>query len=170
MKLEKFENFKQKLFESLEQQIKNVELTESFRLKIDALKIIVMTCESVFKILPQYDIPLVSIGVNPKLDALLVEFEIFTFLDICLLGAYHNTITEYTNTPIGLAMEDILIFTVASTEQHMNDKDIDEVPIYQYKIQKLLKTEFLITMFNDNKLILKTNTGRGFINLISSKE
>lgn len=157
--------------EEIKHQVLNIldhrkHVTEKFKLQIASLEIILNTCESVFKYLPTYDLPLhrISIG-SDNIDIVEVEFEIFDYFDTFLLGAYHATITEYVNTPVGLSLEEMLLFTVGDICQY---SDMSESPdIKTYSIWKLLKTEFVITKINNNKILLLTNTGQGFIDSIS---
>lgn len=164
MTREEFDDFRSSLSNNIENIVNNRNnLTEKFRLQLSSLEIILNTIDSVFKYLPDYDLPLHAVRIGGDgVDKVYVEFELFTTIDIILFGAYYSTITEYINTAIGLSLEEILRFTVADVCQYA---DVVESPgIKTYDVWKILKTEFVITKLDkDSKIKLIVKTGQEFI-------
>lgn len=167
MVLSEFESFKKDLKELLEKTIKGKKISEKFKQKMAALEIIINTFESIFKVLPTYDVPLINIGVLVEFDIINVEFELLNFLDICLLGAYHSTIKEYLNTPISDALEEMLTFDVVSMVYPIPEDG--EYEIQPYDIWRVMHTPFLITKQENNKIKLYVATGLEFFEMLTPK-
>lgn len=163
---EEFDSIISMVLSDMEEEIeeKNLQEDEVVRANISALLIVKDTCNAIFKVVPDFDIPLIRISSGYDLHVVEVVFEIFTYKSLCILGAYASCIQEYLNKPVINALENMLLFVVADTNQVG-----DDVSVQTYDIWKVLQKEFLITKQENNKLSLLVNTGQGFLKLIEPK-
>lgn len=153
--------------EHIETQISDIvnkrkTISENFKEQINCLGLIFNNCESIYKYLPDYNLPLVRVSVGHKVDVIQVEFEIFTDFDLILYSAYMDTIINTSGEDISKILAKILMFTVATIDQtSINDKE--PKVLQTYNIWDILKTTFVITEKRNDKIILLVNTGSGFI-------
>lgn len=158
-----FTEFMDHILTSIEDEFKNNYIPQETKNKlIPTVKVFLDNCVSIFKVFPNYNLPLNRLSVNYDPYILLIEFNIFTFLDLCVLGAYTSTIKTFRDSDIARNLEDALIFNVAATNQYG-----DDITTRAFNIWTVLNTEFTIVNIKDDKIKILSSTGEKFVELIS---